>query len=173
MIGAEALQSALPDRPDLSTGTGDHLQSVIDGFTGQLTAEEKVKTEAFVRSYAELFSQSEFDISRMDLIKHTIHKRQETFQATVAPPPLSSLKMLSTSVSTRCWRAVISPTLSPWASNIVLVKKASGELRFCVDFKQLNNLTVKDSYPLPRIDSGALILLNFGFMLRILAGRTG
>ena len=48
---------------------------------------------------------------------------------------------------------VIEPTVSPWASNVVLVRKPSGELRFCVDYRQLNNLTVKDSYPLPRIDS--------------------
>ena len=47
---------------------------------------------------------------------------------------------------------VISPTSSPWASNVVLVRKSSGELRFCVDFRQLNSCTVKDSYPLPRID---------------------
>ena len=47
---------------------------------------------------------------------------------------------------------MIQPSLSPWASGIVMVKKKSGELRFCCDFRPLNEVTIKDAYPLPRID---------------------
>ena len=47
---------------------------------------------------------------------------------------------------------MIEPSLSPWASGIVMVKKKNGELRFCCDFRPLNEVTVKDVYPLPRID---------------------
>ena len=47
---------------------------------------------------------------------------------------------------------MIQPSLSPWASGIVMVKKKNGELRFCCDFRPLNEVTVKDAYPLPRID---------------------
>ena len=41
---------------------------------------------------------------------------------------------------------------SPWRAPIVLVRKKDGTLRFCIDFHTLNNVTVKDAYPLPRID---------------------
>lgn len=41
---------------------------------------------------------------------------------------------------------------SPFSSNVVLVRKKDGSLRFCIDFRRLNNLTVKDAYALPRID---------------------
>ena len=40
---------------------------------------------------------------------------------------------------------VYEPSFSPWESNVVLVKKTDGTLRFCVDYRQLNNLTVKDT----------------------------
>ena len=48
---------------------------------------------------------------------------------------------------------ICEPSNSPWASNVVLVKKSDETLRFCIDYRQLNNLTIKDSYPLPRIDT--------------------
>ena len=40
---------------------------------------------------------------------------------------------------------------SPWASNIVLVRKKDKSLMLCVDFRQLNKRTIKDAYALPRI----------------------
>ena len=47
---------------------------------------------------------------------------------------------------------MIQPSLSPWASSIVMVKKKNGELRFCCYFRPLNEVTIKDAYPLPRVD---------------------
>ena len=45
---------------------------------------------------------------------------------------------------------VISPSKSPWVSSIVLVKKKDGTSRFCVDYRQVNAVTRKDAYPLPK-----------------------
>lgn len=49
-------------------------------------------------------------------------------------------------------RGIIQPSTSPWASPIILVKKQDETDRLVVDFGRLNTVTLKDSYPLPRID---------------------
>jgi len=47
---------------------------------------------------------------------------------------------------------VVQPSIGPWASPIVSVRKKYGTLRFCVDYRTLNSVTKKDTFPLPRID---------------------
>ena len=49
-------------------------------------------------------------------------------------------------------RGLRQASTSPCASPVVLVTKKDGSTRFCIDYRGLNNLTVKDAYPLPRID---------------------
>jgi hypothetical protein len=56
-------------------------------------------------------------------------------------------------------RGLIEPSMSPWASSLVLVKKktvsedGSPQYRVCIDYRPLNSVTVKDSYPTQKCDS--------------------
>ena len=63
------------------------------------------------------------------------------------------MEAISTHVDSMLEQGVIEPASSPWASNVVLVRKKDGTFRCCIDYRQLNNVTIKDAYPLPRTDS--------------------
>jgi hypothetical protein len=49
-------------------------------------------------------------------------------------------------------KIIVSLRFSKWVANLVLVRKKSGEIRLCVDFRNLNKVSLKDNYPLPKMD---------------------
>jgi hypothetical protein len=50
-------------------------------------------------------------------------------------------------------KIIVSPRFSKWVENMVPVIKKSGEIRLCVDFRNLNRVSLKDNYPLPKMDN--------------------
>ena len=49
-------------------------------------------------------------------------------------------------------KGFIRPSTSPWGAPVMFVKKKNGTLRQCIDYRELNKMTIKNKYPLPRID---------------------
>ena len=49
-------------------------------------------------------------------------------------------------------KGFIRPSISPWGAPVLFVKKKDGSLRLCIDYRQLNRVTIRNQYPLPRID---------------------
>ena len=64
----------------------------------------------------------------------------------------SELQELMTQVQDLLDKGFIRPSVSPWGAPVLFVKKKDGSLRMCIDYRELNKLTVKNRYPLPRID---------------------
>lgn len=71
-----------------------------------------------------------------------------------APYRVSQLEResINTQVEEMLKAGIVKPSSSPWSSPVVMVPKKNGELRFCIDYRRLNAITIRDVYPLPRID---------------------
>ena len=67
----------------------------------------------------------------------------------MAPAELTELK---TQLQELLDKGLIQPSVSPWGAPVLFVKKKDGSLRLCIDYRELNRVTVKNKYPLPRID---------------------
>ena len=67
----------------------------------------------------------------------------------MAPMGLKELKLQLQELLEKIF---IRQSVSPWGAPVLFVKKKDGTLRLCVDYRQLNKMTVKNKYPLPRID---------------------
>ncbi|GJW35913.1 putative reverse transcriptase domain-containing protein [Tanacetum coccineum] len=65
---------------------------------------------------------------------------------------LSEMKELSEQLQELFDKGFIRPSSSPWGAPVLFVKKKDGSFRMCIDYRELNKLTVKNRYPLPRID---------------------
>lgn len=89
-----------------------------------------------------------------DLVTHEIETGgNRPIRQGLRPQPLAMIPAIDQHLEEMLGQGLIEPSKSEWASNVVMVKKKDGTLRFCVDYRKLNSVTVKDVYPLPRIDA--------------------
>ena len=64
----------------------------------------------------------------------------------------TELRELKTQLQELLDKGYIRPSISPWGAPVLFVKKKDGTLRLCIDYRQLNRVTIKNKYPLPRVD---------------------
>ena len=64
----------------------------------------------------------------------------------------AELKELKEQLKDLLDKGFIRPSISPWGEPILFVKKKDGSFRMCIDYRQLNKVTIKNKYPIPRID---------------------
>ncbi|KAJ9516332.1 hypothetical protein QJQ45_001063 [Haematococcus lacustris] len=83
---------------------------------------------------------------------HSIAKTSYRLRATKGGGGKPEQEELKRQIQDYLSKGMIEPSSSPYAAPILFVQKKSGELRMCIDYRQLNKLTLRDQYPLPRID---------------------
>ena len=138
--------------PDPVTSDDSWLTKLVDDVDSSVTDAEKVRLRSLLESYSDCFSTQEFDLGRTNVVTHTIDtgNSRPVKQPLRRHPPVH-LEEIDRQVKDMLEQDVIEKSSSPWASNVVVVKKKDGTLRFCIDYRKLNDVTIKDSYPLPKI----------------------
>nr|GEX25856.1 putative reverse transcriptase domain-containing protein [Tanacetum cinerariifolium] len=88
--------------------------------------------------------QVEFEI---ELVPGTAHVARAPYRLAH-----SEMKKLAKQLQELSDKGFIRPSSSPWGAPVLFVKKKDGSFRMCIDYRELNELTIKNRYPLPRID---------------------
>ncbi|KAK8690915.1 hypothetical protein V6N13_074440 [Hibiscus sabdariffa] len=84
-------------------------------------------------------------------VKFAIESCSDSAPVSISPCRMAP-KELKTQLQELLDRGFIRPSTSPWGAPILFVRKKDESLRMCIDYRQLNKMTVKSKYPLPRID---------------------
>ena len=112
------------------------------------------KARSLLKEYHDIFSLEKRDMGYTNATKHKIVLKdldtppfKEHFRR-ILPPQLDEVREC---LKLMLDAGVIQPSNSPWCNAVVLVRKKDGSLHFCIDFRKLNSLTVKDSHLLPCI----------------------
>ena len=87
-------------------------------------------------------------------VEFTIELLPGTAPISVTPyrMALTELRELKTQLQELLEKGYIRPSISPWGAPVLFVKKKDDTLRLCIDYRQLNQVTIKNKYPLPRVD---------------------
>ena len=130
------------------------IENVMAGVDEAAPDNVKVSLKKILDKYSGVFSKGEWDLGWTDVVTHSIDTGDhKPFRQPMRRYPPAHLQAIDEHLSDMLHQGIIEPTSSPWASNIVLAKKKDGTYRCCIDFRQLNNITRKDAYPLPRTDT--------------------
>ncbi|GJW62302.1 reverse transcriptase domain-containing protein [Tanacetum coccineum] len=142
--------------------TGSSVYSKIDlrsGYHQLRVRDEDIPKTAFRTRYRYYeFQVMPFGLTNapavfMDLMNHILVVREfpEVFPEDL-PGLLPVRQELSNQLQDLADRGFIRPSTSPWGAPVLFVKKKDGYFRMCINYRELNKLTVKNRYPLPRID---------------------
>ena len=135
------------------------LQELLGRSTEYLTNSEVESLQEFLYNYQHVFSLSDGDLGTTHLVQHRIETGN-------VPPIRQQPRRTSPWKHDEIERQVtdllqtgkVKESSSPWSSPVVLVTKKDGSQRLCVDYRQLNAATVKDAFPLPRVDDSLAAL---------------
>jgi hypothetical protein len=111
------------------------------------------KVQAFLQQFSDVF-QEHHELPPHKEFDHSIHLLPGTSSVNCRPYRYSPLQKdeIERKVKQMLLDGTITPTISPYASPVLLVKKKDGTWRFCIDYRRLNAATIKSKFPIPIVD---------------------
>ncbi|KAL0539845.1 hypothetical protein IC582_024066 [Cucumis melo] len=142
--------SAIKASKLLSQGTWGILASVVD----TREVDVSLSSEPVVRDYPDVFPEELPGLPPHREVEFAIELEPGTVPISRAPYRMApaELKELKVQLQELLDKGFIRPSVSPWGAPVLFVKKKDGSMRLCIDYRELNKVTVKNRYPLPRID---------------------
>ena len=118
-----------------------------------LTQNQYAQLEEFLKKNEDSFAWGDNELGFTDLLPHriTLTSDQPVAQRYRRIPP-TQLQEVRDHLDVLLKKEIIKPSTSPYAAPIVIVRKKDGSIRCCCDYRRLNEVTVRDAFPLPRMD---------------------
>ena len=128
-------------RTAITKSTADVVQPLLDKLPDDLPVDQRAQVEQLLHSYQDLLSTGPYDMGRTDLVEHAIDTgNSRPIRQGLRRHPIAHLDEIDRQVElTR--HDLVEPAASPWASNVLLVRKKYGSFRLCVDYRTLNSVT--------------------------------
>nr|GEV81035.1 putative reverse transcriptase domain-containing protein [Tanacetum cinerariifolium] len=135
-----------------------YIENCCELFLTQVTRtvskEKRVEDVPVIRSFLEVFPEDLPGLSPPRQVEFRIDLIPGATPVARAPYRLAplELKELSEQLKELSEKGFIQPSSSPWGAPVLFIKKKDGSFRICINYRELNKLTIKNKYPLPRID---------------------
>ena len=131
----------------------EHDYSDLPDLSGSvLNDSDRIKFQSLFRKYRDVFAFSNDQLGRTSLVQHVIDTgdampiKQRPYRTSP-----ECKQEIDRQVEDMLQKGIVQESVSPWSSPVVLVKKKDGSFRFCVDFRRVNRVTRKDSFPMPLV----------------------
>lgn len=153
-------EGEMPARNSLFGSSGNirecvpsHLIDLVEKSSKGMTQLQRQALTKLLCEYDDVFSREEYDLGTFTAIKHSIDTgNAKPIRQPARRTPLSFQAEEAKYLQKRLDAGVVVPSCSAWASPVVLVRKKDGGVRWCVDYRKVNEATQKDAYPLPKIE---------------------
>ncbi|GAU46655.1 hypothetical protein TSUD_281460 [Trifolium subterraneum] len=145
---------SLMDGEEVKESLNDHGELFM--VFGSLKLEGGIKLEELpvVGEFSDVFPEDISDLPPEREVEFGINLVPGTSPISMALYRMSALELneLKKQLEELLEKKFIRPSVSPWGAPVLLVKKKEGSMRLCIDYRQLNKVTIKNKYPLSRID---------------------
>ncbi|KAE9347368.1 hypothetical protein PF008_g7833 [Phytophthora fragariae] len=155
----DSILSAAATGASSSQGTMPELEKVlqeelnVDFSDSKLNEEQRALLRSLIELFCDMFVETSMTPGRTDLLQFSVDTgthspiKQRPYRVSKAEGDV-----MEAEIQQYLKLGHIRPSTSPWASSVLMIRKPDGGIRFCIDYRRLNAVTIKDCYPMPLID---------------------